>query len=142
MTLPPDDFAAIRALVTRYNIAGDRAHIDDLAACFTPDGVLEFPGRRGEGRRGIIEALSSGERNPALTLTRHHLTTTQILPGDDADNATGRIYFFVITNAGIDHSGVYVDRYTRLDGEWLVAHRQVRIDWQSSTSLNRPMVSR
>jgi SnoaL-like domain len=142
MTLPPHDFAAIRSLVTRYNISGDRARIDDLAACFAPDGILEFPGRRGAGRRGIIEALGAGERNPDLTLTRHHLTTMQILPGEDADDATGRIYFFVVTNAGIDHSGVYVDRYTRHAGEWLVAHRQVRIDWQSSTSLNRPMVSR
>lgn len=137
-----EDLEAIRALVTRYNIAGDRARIEELAACFAPNGVLEFPGRKGEGREVIVSALTSGERNPALTLTRHHLTTMQILPGEDADTAVGRIYFFVITNAGLDHSGVYVDRYARIEDEWLIANRQVRIDWQSESSLNRPMVSR
>lgn len=142
MTMTAQDLEAIRAVVTRYNIAGDRARIADLAACFAPDGVLEFTGRRGEGREGIVEALTSGTRNPALTLTRHHLTTMQILPGEDEDSATGRLYFFVVTNAGIDHSGVYVDRYRRSGGEWLIAHRQVRIDWQAETSLNRPLVSR
>lgn len=142
MNMGPDDLEAIRALTTRYNIAADRGRIAELAACFARDGQLDFPGRSGKGRDGIVEALTSGERNPALTLTRHHLTTMEILPGADTDHAVGRVYFFVITNAGLDHSGVYVDQYIRIAGQWLIAHREVRIDWQAEASLNRPMVTR
>jgi hypothetical protein len=134
--LSTDDLEAISDLLARYTASGDRGQTEQLAACFAPDGVLEFPGTRAVGPAAILSALNSGPRNPALTLVRHHLTTSQILPADPG-TATGRTYFQVFSNVGPDHAGVYADRFVRLGTGWHFEHRQVRIDWQAAHSLFR-----
>lgn len=132
------DREAIRVLMARYNIAGDRGDIATLAATFAVDGVLSFNGEPCTGRPAITARLSGGgTRNPALTVSRHHLTTSLI--EIDGDAATGRSYFHVLTDIGPDHHGVYVDRFARIDGDWRIAHREVRIDWQSPHSLSAPL---
>lgn len=133
---------AIRALVTRHNIQGDRGRFADVAACYTTNGVLRWSTGGGQGRAGIAAGLTSGTANPAVKFIRHHLTTMHIEFAPDKTRATGRIYFFVISNAGLDHSGVYVDRYEREAEEWLIAAREVRIDWQSPGSLYPEQVTR
>ena len=134
------DREAIRDLLTRYTYNGDRGRLDDLSACFAPDGTLEFSSKTPQGPAAIAQALSSGERNPQLTFVRHHITNPLIeLTGD---TASARSYFAVTTNAGPDHSGTYDDRLVRtLDG-WRFAYRRVRIDWQTETSLYPRMASR
>jgi hypothetical protein len=135
------DRAAIANLMARYTINGDRGKLPELAACFAPDGVLEFPGASATGRDDIVRVLSSGPRNPSLTLVRHHLTSS-LIEFERADRATGRTYFQVCSNAGLDHIGVYADRFVRLGAGWHIAHRQVRIDWQSPDSLFRRFEAR
>ncbi|MET0250038.1 MAG: nuclear transport factor 2 family protein [Sphingobium sp.] len=132
------DREAIHTLMARYNIEGDRGNIEGLASVFADDGVLEFGGAATTGRAAIIERLSGGRgpRNPALTVVRHHLTTSLI--EIDGDGATGRTYLIVMTDIGPDHHGVYVDRFRRTADGWRIAHRQVRIDWQSPQSLFPP----
>ncbi|MBV9842342.1 MAG: nuclear transport factor 2 family protein [Sphingomonadaceae bacterium] len=132
-----NDREAIRVLMARYNINGDQGRIKQLAATFADDGVLHFNDESTQGREAIAKRLSSGTRNPALTVTRHHLGTS--LVELDGETATGRTYFHVLTDIGPDHHGVYVDRFLKAGGEWLIAHRQVRIDWQSPQSLNAPL---
>jgi hypothetical protein len=130
---------AIRALVTRYNINGDRARFDGLAACFAEDGTLDWTTGSGTGRADIVKGLTSTTRgsgsDKSITVIRHNLTTMHIELGEDRTSATGRIYFFVLSNAGPDHAGVYVDRYARVGDEWLIAARQVRIDWRAPVSV-------
>ena len=136
---------AIRAVVTRYNINGDRARFAELAACFTEDGTLEWGVGSGTGRAAIAAGLSgSGATRPAggadtsrppITLIRHNLTTMHIELDEDRKGGKGRIYFFVVSNTGPDHAGVYVDRYALVDGEWLIAHRQARTEWTAATSV-------
>ena len=133
--------AAIAQLMARYTIHGDRGEVKALAACFAKDGVLEFPGARAEGPDDIVTALTGGTRDPALTLVRHHLTSS-LVQFDGPASATGRTYFQVYSNAGPDHIGVYVDRFVRLAGGWYFRHRQVRIDWQSPASLFRKFETR
>lgn len=142
---------AIRQTMANYNIAGDRMQLDELAAQFTEDGVLKFPGQVARGRVEIVEKLGGGRRAPAeadasdaarrgpVTKVRHNLTTSQIVV--DGEQATGRTYFLVVTNYGPDHMGVYVDRFRKVDGRWLIAERDVRIDWQSDASGFAPMMS-
>ena len=132
-----NDREEIRVLMARYNIAGDRGDIAALAATFADDGVLHFNGESAEGRDAITQRLSAGDRNPALAVSRHHLGTS--LVEIDGVDATGRTYFHVQTNVGPDHHGVYVDRFRKIDGAWRIARREVRIDWQSPQSLNRPL---
>lgn len=130
MTAQLEDMQALQALVVRYNINGDRGRVDVLGSCFAEDGVLEFNGKRGVGPAGVASALSGGMAQPGKRFIRHNLTTREILIADDGMTATGRLYFFVMTNHGIDHAGVYVDRYRKDNGQWKIAHREVRIDWQ------------
>lgn len=139
-----DDLAAdrdaIRDLLARYTYNGDRGHLDELAACFTDDGVLEYPARAPKGPAEIKASLSSGTRDARLTFVRHHITNPLI--AIDGHSATARSYFTVHSNFGPDHSGTYDDRLVRTPEGWRFAHRRVRIDWQAEASLFARMPTR
>ena len=140
---PPDlgtDRDAITDLLTRYTYNGDRGRTAGLAACFAEDGTLEFPGGKGTGPAGVTEALTSGERNPALTFIRHHISNPLIEVS--GDTATVRSYVFVVSNNGPDHSGTYDDQLIRTPEGWRFAYRRVRVDWQADTSLYRNLRTR
>lgn len=127
--------ADLRAVIDRYAILGDRGDIDALAALFTENGVLTTGSWEATGRQAIRSQLSRrGDRNPTLCVMRHHVTSCDLdLQADGT--ASGRSYFLVITNGGLDRSGVYVDRF-RFEGDgWRFARREVRIDWISEGSL-------
>jgi hypothetical protein len=127
------DREAIRVVMAQYNIDGDRSRVASLAALFLPDGKLHFSGSFSTGPAEIEARLGVKNRNPALTLSRHHLTTSLIEL--DGAQAQGRSYFQVLTDIGLDHHGVYVDLLEKQDGRWWFKDRQVRIDWQSPHSL-------
>lgn len=132
---------AIRHLLATYTYSGDRGRIDGLAACFAEDGTLEFPGAVATGPAAVVAALTSGgPADPARTFVRHHVTNPLIEVEGDA--ATARSYFTVYSNNGPDHAGTYNDRLVHTSAGWRLAHRQVRIDWQSPTTLFRPMTTR
>ena len=130
----------IRDLLTRYTYNGDRGRIEILAALFTADGFLEYPGNEARGPEAIAATLNSGPRNPALTFVRHHITSPLIEVVDGT--AAARSYFAVHADAGPDHSGTYDDRLIRTAVGWRFVRRRVRVDWQSADSLFRPMVTR
>lgn len=134
------DRDAIRSLLAHYTYNGDRGRLAELADCFATDGTLEFPGGSGTGPQGVMTALSRGPANPARTFVRHH--TTNPLIEVTGDQATSRSYFQVFSDNGPDHAGTYDDRLIRTAQGWRLAHRRVRIDWQSEGSLFRPMASR
>jgi hypothetical protein len=134
------ELAAIRHVQATYNIAGDRLRLAELAAAFTEGGVLETATDRMVGRTAIAEGLDPG-RKPAMaggvrrpTLVRHNLTTSSIALTGPA-SAEGRTYFIVFTDIGPDHMGVYVDKLSKTDDGWRLAHRRVLIDWVSADSL-------
>jgi hypothetical protein len=146
MTNEADELEAIRRTLASYNVAGDRMRLDDLAATFAEDGVLELPTSSLHGRAAIAAGLGGGARRDANppsdanagsrrpTFVRHHLTTSRLeLTGPDA--AVGRTYLIVFTDVGPDHAGVYVDKLRKLDGAWLFEHRKVMIDWLSEATL-------
>jgi ketosteroid isomerase-like protein len=129
---------AIRDVISRYNHAGDHGRLEALAQCFAPDGVLDLKDVPPiEGRAairthlgGVVERLADASVRPVL---RHHVSSILItLEGPDTANAAS--YFLVFTEIGLDHWGRYGDRFTRLDGQWLIAHRKVRVDGASPGS--------
>jgi hypothetical protein len=134
------EIAAIRDNLAAYNHAGDRGKLEELAATFAEDGILETEAWKAEGRAAIATTLrqqTTGRERPGLTFVRHHLTTCRIaLTG--ADTATARTYFFVMTDIGPDHAGVYKDRLTKKGGEWRFARREVRLDWVAPHSVFAP----
>lgn len=140
---------AIRDTVAKYNSSGDRSLVEDYAACFTRDGIIESTDRKGgrgiyfEGRDAILKWQTEWKSAPKgqddgtvkrkAQFVRHNLTTCKIdLTGPDT--ADVRTYWMVITDVGPDHSGVYVDKFRKEDGQWLIAHRKVRTDWFAANS--------
>ncbi|MGH9016357.1 MAG: nuclear transport factor 2 family protein [Acidimicrobiales bacterium] len=132
---------AIRDLVVRYNSYGDSALFDRMLELFAPDAVLEIGTEIHRGQEEIRQALSgvptrtsSPQGRPAYL--RHCTSTHQIDLADEA-TATGRCYFSVLTAAGLDHWGRYLDDYRVLDGEWRFARRRVLTDALSPQSVFR-----
>lgn len=135
------DRNAIRNLMARYSLASDCGRFEALAETFAEDGTLCFSGQATTGRAAIVARLNQrGPRNPALTFTRHHLTTSLIEV--EGERATGKTYFQVLTNIGLDHCGVYLDTFVSQDGNWSFARREARVDWQAPQSLYPPLQAR
>jgi hypothetical protein len=139
---------SIRHTMARYNISGDRLHVEDFIGVFTDDAVLESDGI-GEpdnfhysGREAISDWIQrwhksdthAGQATHRATFVRHHLATS-LVEFTGPDTAKARTYWTAYTDIGADHCGCYLDRFRRTGEEWLIAHRRVRLDWRSPDSL-------
>jgi hypothetical protein len=126
---------SIRGTLSRYTFSGDRGLLDQLAECFTEDGVLELvDGWTARGREEILARTTAAvpmrdgvRRAPIL---RHHLTSQRIELTGPAD-ARAWTYFLAATEVGPDHGGRYVDRLRRVGEHWLISHRRVVVEWYS-----------
>ena len=140
-----------RDTLAHYTHAGDRFLLDEYAAAFCEDGVLEIRGTEpAEGRAAIIE-LVGGATGPKVVwredaaaqadddeksatrpkrIVRHNVTNVRFesLTPDEAIVAS---YFTVFTEIGLDHMGRYRDRLVPVGDRWLIAHRFVSTDWRS-----------
>lgn len=145
---------AIRDTMAQYTTAGDRLRIDDFVSCFTQDAVMEsehvpadrmfrYQGRaaiRAWQERWLANAGKREGGTHGATFVRHHLSTSKIdLTGPDS--ATARTYWVAWTDIGPDHAGYYLDTFRKVDGQWLIAHRRVRMDWEAEASLFRGAVA-
>ena len=138
---------AIRATMAAYTAAGDRLKADAFIAVFTDDAILESDGVRRDDLfryegRAAIRAWIDRWRDPPkdagrthrATFVRHHLSTCHIeLTGPDT--ARARTYWAAWTDIGPDHAGYYLDTFRREGDAWRIAHRRIRLDWQSPGSL-------
>ena len=138
---------AIRDCLAKYNVSGDRLKVDDYAACFTQDGMIESERAPGDlifryAGREAIRAWQARwlNREPGqdvvhgASFVRHHLSTCKIdLTGPET--ATVRTYWTAWTDIGPDHAGIYLDDFRLEQGQWLIARRRVRRDWASPDSL-------
>jgi SnoaL-like domain len=124
---------AIRYTIGRYNSAIDRSAYPELAEVFTQDGTMAFGGHaRFEGREKIIAALSAGaEKRGAFDAKnfQRHLLGNSIINVVDDRSARSVHYILVITELGVDHSGVYVDDFVKSGDRWLIEHRQANLEW-------------
>ena len=123
---------AIRDLVARYAQGVDRGRFDEVAGLFTDAGVLQLSDdRRAEGRTAIaaVFAHAGGSLRAATAtpLVRHHVTSQTIVL-ETSIAARGVAYFLVLTGHGLDHWGLYHDRYYAIDGRWHFQSRHVRLD--------------
>ena len=122
----------IRNLVAAYNAFGDRGRFDELMGLFEPDAVMEIgDGHTYEGADRIREIFtrtrSSVTSGAQPSYVQHHTSPVHITMVDQ-DHATGRAYFSVLMEHGLDHWGRYDDEYRRTDGNWRFARRRVRTD--------------
>lgn len=119
----------VRHTISSYTFGGDRGRLDELAAAFTPDGVLQIGDDDvSTGRAAIIERLSrvvAMDRHPAHM--HHHVS------GIHFRSVTQKVievasYFLVVTEIGADHWGRYRDTFVPEGDRWLIAHRRVTTD--------------
>jgi hypothetical protein len=124
----------IRHTVAAYAVAGDSGRVEELAAQFCPDGVLEVHGAdAAHGRSAIVamlmEHVAAGapadEGRPFFI--RHHVTNVlvQSLTRTEAHVVA---YFAVYTPDGPDHWGRYRDVLVPVEDRWLLQRRNVRVD--------------
>ncbi|MDY6995112.1 MAG: nuclear transport factor 2 family protein [Actinomycetota bacterium] len=133
----------IRDTLARYTWSGDSGRLDELAAAFCADGVLEIRGQQPlSGRAAIVGALRAVADQPAAAggtrrIVRHNLANIRF-----ADLTPRRAlvssYFTVFTEIGLDHYGRYRDEFVPYAGEWLIAHRFVSTDWSAPDSTMAP----
>jgi hypothetical protein len=135
---------SVRQTLADYTAATDRFDLRVLAACFAPEGVLEFTGgaepltgpaaiETGLGAAMAIEP-NAGRKTP--TLVRHHVSSIRF--GSVArDRVEVSSYFAVLTDVGLDHWGRYRDVMVPLGGRWLFAHRRIKVDAFAANSLMR-----
>ncbi|MET0183661.1 MAG: nuclear transport factor 2 family protein [Caulobacterales bacterium] len=139
-----EDRDEIRQLIATYTIEGDRGNVAKLVTIFADDAVMEIPTWRAIGPKAIFKALGGGpsgtsrvEVSPAPAaqrrIVRHHLTSS-LITLDGPDDASGRNYWINYSENGPDHSGLYSDKYKRINGRWKVVRREVRLDWKASDS--------
>ncbi len=135
-----------RDTLAQYTHAGDRFRLDEYAAAFCEDGVLEIRGTEPvRGRAAIIARVAAAtgaprERTqdaapPAANplpkrIVRHNVTNIRF-ESVRPDEATVASYFTVFTEIGLDHMGRYRDRLVPAGDRWLIAHRFVSTDWRA-----------
>jgi ketosteroid isomerase-like protein len=130
---------AIRDLVARYNANGDTGRLAQVRELFTTDAVMTIePDDEYVGIDAIMTIFTgtSASTASAAALTHvRHFTSTHQIDFEDDDRASGRLYFAVLTDVGLDHWGRYVDRYVRTPQGWRIARRSVSVDGWSRQSL-------
>jgi ketosteroid isomerase-like protein len=142
---------SIRDLTTRYNSNGDAGRFANVRQLFLDDAVMDLEGEVKTGLDEIMtiftgtqsklhdipaaDAPGAPREKAALPYVRHFTATHQIDLVDE-NNATGRLYFFVVTPIGPDHWGRYTDTYrTNAAGQWKFARRHVKVDGRAANSL-------
>jgi SnoaL-like domain len=133
---------SVRQTLADYTAGTDRNRLDDVAACFAPDGVLAFTG--GEpmvGPAAIVAGLGAQVSRFAtgrvpLTHVRHHVSSLRfgLVTRDRVEVSS---YFLAVTNVGVDHWGRYRDVLVPANDRWLFASREAIADGFSPESLMR-----
>ncbi|MQY21539.1 nuclear transport factor 2 family protein [Nocardia macrotermitis] len=123
--------AGVRATIGAHTQAQDAGRIDDVAAQYTADAVLEMPGVPAfEGRAAIREAFE-GFSAQITTPTRHLLANT-VLTSWSADEATAESDAALFVRGengwGVQLVGHYVDTLRRQDGGWRFRHRKTTFE--------------
>jgi hypothetical protein len=127
----------IRDSFARYTHPGDNFPLDDLAASFCEDGILEWDGEQLQGRDTIhrfrVEARErSGGVEPGRIL-RHNVTNIWFKAVTPQEASVLSCYT-VYSEIGLDHFGRYIDRFVPVGDDWLIAHRIVTMDWAAKQS--------
>jgi hypothetical protein len=129
----------VRHTISSYTFGGDRGRLDELAAAFAPDGILQIEQDDvSAGRVAIIERLSQVVEMDRHPTHMHHRVTGIHFRSVTPREIEVSSYFLVITDIGADHWGRYRDRFVPVDDRWLIAHRQVTTDGYAEASAFRP----
>ncbi len=123
------DVLAIQDLVVSYAHAVDDRDWVRWEALFLPDAHIDYTSAGGIAGAPAELARWMPDAMAAFTWFLHSISTHEIRFVND-DEAAGRVHVFNRNGAVwegqpevVDVSGVYVDRYRRIDGAWRFAER-------------------
>lgn len=122
------DEEAIRDIVARYNLYGDRGRFDELLELFADDATLVTDEATYVGRPAIRQLLTRSATADELPQRIRHFTSTIVIDMTSPDRASVRAYFQVLTGDGLDHWGTYRDVLIRDGDSWVFLRREVRVD--------------
>ena len=128
---------SVRYTVSLYNSAADRRDYALLHEVFTEDARFIIGNEKLEGRDKIIESSASRglkRRAHEPGAFQRHLLGNSIINIMDENTARSVHYIMVMTELGLDHSGVYVDRFMRSGDRWLISERQANPEWKRPDS--------
>jgi SnoaL-like domain len=128
---------AIRDTMARYTHSGDSAPFLGLADAFCIDGVLEAESQEPVHGRVAIDRFRREARERAGAaqpghLLRHNVANI-LFESVSQTEAIVRSYYTVFTELGLDHYGLYRDRFVPVGDQWLIAHKFVTCDWRAET---------
>lgn len=129
-----EDLEAIRKLKFRYARFADEHDADSLAQLFTEDAVWEGGDEFGrhQGQQEIRAfVLESWER---ITWAIHLMTNGEIEIDPSGSEASGTWDLWepaTISNQAVWMVGRYVDRYRKVDGQWLISYCELAFDFMT-----------
>lgn len=121
----------------RYAVAIEARDTDAMAGLFSPNARF---GEFGKGPDGLRRLMSGSLRDSlfAVILVANHLIELQ-----DETHASGQVWAHCYAQTGadgfVDQLIRYEDRYERVDGHWLFAHRRHRL-WYGAAHDTSPLV--
>ncbi|WP_420145553.1 nuclear transport factor 2 family protein [Sphingobium sp.] len=132
---------AVRDTIGRYVSATDRGRYGELADVFMPDGIIMFGDRvRYEGRDAIIAGMTEGAKKRGAfdsdAKFQRHLLGDPIIRVVDDSHARAVTYILVLSEDGVDASGVYIDHFEKSGARWLIASRYANMEWGRGDSRN------
>ena len=119
----------ITNVLSAFARLADEGGLEELGNLFTADIEWSMPGATWRGRAQVLSGLGSmrnlGHAGPDSG-NRHVITNQEVYV--EHDRATARSYFLLVsldTPAAILAVGSYHDELLRMDGQWLIARREV-----------------
>ena len=124
---------AIRHTMALYNNNGDSGNYANHVNVFHPDAeMVVHQNKILRGVQEIIAALQAGAESRGAkepgNFQRHHLTTS-FIELTSPTTGRGRQDIIIVTELGLDHTGMYEDEFTEHEGRWLIKRRQATMLW-------------
>jgi hypothetical protein len=128
---------SIRDRIARWNANGDAGRFAEMVQVLAPDVEFEAAGSETiHGRDAVLTYLGGLQSSrPTARPGRYvpdggrpslrHFTSTVQIDFVSEHEARVRSYYQVLTAAGLDHWGRYLDDFGVVDGEWLITRRVV-----------------
>jgi 3-phenylpropionate/cinnamic acid dioxygenase small subunit len=127
-----EDRETIHDLNARFCHSLDQARFEQWARCFTPDGVFASALGSFQGRQALIDFAKGYHETLGGAQQRHIVSNISVNLEGARGTAVSTLTLYVTREGATQFLGVgiYEDELVKIDGEWLLAKRQVSLDTQ------------